>query len=121
MSKTSALVVTLRKWDVDLTPVEDEHGDLIDHERSNEWLTEYTYARRDYPRGPIGKREFAADIASAFESEGLEFSATGNDWAAQPDGPYIPDYSSPVTREVSMHFAEGTPAWVIRDVMELAR
>lgn len=121
MSKTSALVVRINRWTVDLTPVEDEQGDLIDYTRSNEWLSDTTFARRDYPRGPKGKREFAVDIALHIGFAGLEFSATGNDWAAQPDGPYDLYDAVGTQREVSMHFHEGTPAWVIRDVMELAR
>lgn len=117
MSKISSLVVTLTKWEVDLMPVDNEEGDLIDFDRSNEWCREYAYARRDYPRGPEGKREFTADLVDAFEREGLEFSATGNDWAAQVDGPYTVDYATDKRREVSMHFAQGTPSWVIRAVM----
>lgn len=118
MSKTSKLVVTLRKWEVDLTPVEDKDGNLIVMARSNEWLKECTYARRDYARGPEGKAEFIADLIDAFEGEGLTFAATGSDWAAQPDGAYIKDWSTGVQCEVSMHFAPGTPAWVIRAVMK---
>ena len=121
MSRDSKLVVTVRRWDVDLAPMWDENGEMHDTARFNERETETTFARRDYPRGPKGKRELAVDIALHIGFAGLEFSATGNDWAAQPDGPYILDYSTGIEREVSMHFADNTPAWVIRDVMELAR
>lgn len=117
MSKTSKLVVTLRVWDVDLTPIEDEDGNLIDYARSNERLHEYKFPRRDYPRGPKGKAELIADLADTFNRNGVSFAATGNDWAAQPDGPYDLYDREGTQREVSVHFETNTPFWVFRDVM----
>ena len=116
MSKTSKLVVTLHKWEVRTLPVEDEHGDLIDRSIEGERLSEYHYARADYARGPEGKAELIADLIHAFKSEGVDFANTGNDWAAWPE-PSVIDYRDDTQLEVSMHFAERTPAWVVRDVM----
>jgi hypothetical protein len=116
MSKVSKLVVTLTKWEVTGRVVDDGHG-YSDWERLDERSTEYSYARRDYPRGPQGKAEFVADIAQAFKSEYVHFAATNNDWAAQLDGPHVIDYSDGRELEVSMHFADNTPRYVIRDVI----
>lgn len=116
MSKTSNLVVTLRKWEVRTLPVEDDNGDLIDRSIDDERLSEYTYARRDYPRGPEGKAELIADLIAAFKSEYVDFASTGNDWAAWPE-PSVSNYATGEELEVTMHFGQGTPRWVIRDVM----
>lgn len=121
MSRDSKLVVTLTKWDVDYKPVDDEMGNTDYEPHGEPWSTDYEYARRDYARGPEGKAEFVADLIQAFESEGVTFSATGNDWAALPDGSYTVDYREGIQREVSMHFSVKTPAWVIRAVMEGAQ
>jgi hypothetical protein len=116
MSKTSKLVVTLTKWEVEGRVVDDGHGGS-DWERLDATSHEYKYARRDYPRGPEGKAEFIADLVAAFASEYVSFSATNNDWAAQPDGPYTVDYRDGRELEVSMHFGDNTPRYVIRDVI----
>lgn len=120
MSKHSKMIVTLTKWEVDGRVVDDGHGGS-DWERLDERSHEYHYPRRDYPRGPLGKAELVSDLIKAFESEGVEFSATGNDWAALPDGSYTVDYRDGIEREVTMHFADGTPAWIVRAVMAGAR
>lgn len=117
MSRESKMVVTLRVWHVDREPVEDADGD-VDYPIVDEHYSDYTFPRRDYPRGPEGKAELIAALADAFKSEGVDFASTGNDWASLPDGSYTLNYRTGAQREVSVHFALGTPAWVIRDVME---
>lgn len=58
----------------------------------------YDNAREDY---------FEADdideAVRVFEREGLTFAATGNDWAANPDGSRIIDYATAEREETTAH------------------
>jgi hypothetical protein len=64
----------------------------------------------------------ADDIEEAvrvFTREGLTFAASGNDWAANPDGSYISDYATGERREVTAHldgFSDADAAAIIAAV-----
>ena len=60
-------------------------------------LTDDNTTSDSYPVDTVGE---AVDLIL---SEGLTFAATGNDWAAHPDGSYITDYSTGERAEVTAH------------------
>jgi hypothetical protein len=43
------------------------------------------------------------DAIKVIEREGLSFTATGTDWAANPDGSYIANYATGERHEVTAH------------------
>jgi len=45
------------------------------------------------------------DAVNRLQCEGLTFSATGNDWAANPDGSVIVDYATGRREEVTAHLS----------------
>ena len=51
--------------------------------------------------------ESVEDAVHAIESYGLTFAATGNYWAADPDGSRITDYRTGKREEVSAHLEPG--------------
>lgn len=57
----------------------------------------------------------AADL---IRSEGLTFSATGNEWAANPDGSYISNYATGERCETSAHLS-GFPDRVLSAIREV--
>lgn len=58
----------------------------------------------------------AREAAELIQSEGLTFSATGNDWAANPDGSYVSDYVTGERCETSAHLS-GFPDRVVDAIM----
>jgi len=84
----------------------------------------------DFPRDDVRTEDFNWDpredtdeeiidgAVRVFEREGLTFAATGNDWAANPDGTVIVDYGTGEREEVTGHLigftAEQTAAIVER-------
>jgi hypothetical protein len=58
--------------------------------------------------GRCWSREYDVDdidhAVRIIEREGLTFAATGNDWAANPDGSYISDYATGERCAVTAHF-----------------
>lgn len=48
--------------------------------------------------------ETPEEAADLIKSRGLTFSATGNEWAASPDGSFTVDYRQGIEREVTAHF-----------------
>jgi hypothetical protein len=46
------------------------------------------------------------------ERHGLTFSATGTDWAANPDGAYISGYATGENKELTAHLEGFTPAYM---------
>jgi hypothetical protein len=69
----------------------------------------------DFPRDDVRSEDFDFDpqteteeeildgAVRVFEREGLTFSATGNDWAANPDGTVIVNYATAQREEVTGH------------------
>jgi hypothetical protein len=52
------------------------------------------------------------EAVRVFEREGLSFAATGNDWAADPDGSRIVNYATAERHEVSAHLDGFSDAYV---------
>lgn len=63
----------------------------------------------DFPRDDVDTEVFdgigAVEAARLIEREGLSFAATGNEWAADPDGSRIVDYSTGRRVETSAHLS----------------
>ena len=59
----------------------------------------------------------AAVAASTLARHGLSFVATGNDWAADPDGSYVSNYATGERVETSGHFS-GFHARVVAAIMD---
>ena len=74
----------------------------------------------DYPRDDteteIHAGIGAAEAAHLIELEGLSFAATGNDWAADPDGSYVVDYHTGKRCETSAHL-DGFPERVVSAII----
>lgn len=51
----------------------------------------------------------AHDAVDLIMREGLTFAATGNDWAANPDGSRIVDYATAKREETTAHLAGFSP------------
>ncbi len=58
----------------------------------------------------------ASEAARILERHGLSFEATGNAWAADPDGSYIINYATAERIETSGHL-DGFPARVLGAIM----
>lgn len=58
----------------------------------------------------------AREACELIRSEGLTFEATGNDWAANPDGSYVSNYGTGERCEVSAHLS-GFPDRVAAAIM----
>jgi hypothetical protein len=54
----------------------------------------------------------ASEAADILNREGLSFAATGNDWAALPDGSYVVNYGTGEAVEVSGHLSGFAPRLV---------
>lgn len=50
-----------------------------------------------------------SEAVAVIQREGLTFSATGNEWAAHPDGSQIVDYATAEREEVSAHLVNVRP------------
>lgn len=62
----------------------------------------YENARQD--EFEVDDVEEAIDV---FTRHGLSFRASGSDWASDPDGSYVSNYSTGERSEVSGHFVSG--------------
>ena len=51
----------------------------------------------------------AREAADRIRSEGLTFAATGNEWAANPDGSYISNYGTGERCETTAHLSDFHP------------
>ena len=60
----------------------------------------------------------AREAANLIRSEGLTFSATGNEWAASPDGSYVSNYGTGERCETSAHLS-GFPDRVLDAIIEV--
>ena len=58
-----------------------------------------------------------ADLVDAVRRDYVTFTATGTDWASDPDGPQIIDYATAEREEVSWHFDDISPALLSRVIM----
>jgi hypothetical protein len=74
----------------------------------------------DFPRDDTRSEDFDFDVEDAIEGavrliqrEGLTFSATGRDYAANPDGTVIIDYGTAQREEVSAHLIGFTDEQVV--------
>jgi len=59
------------------------------------------------------------EAVKVIEREGLTFAATGNDWAANPDGSFIANYATGERHEVTAHidsFSDEDAAAIIERV-----
>lgn len=61
---------------------------------------------RDDTRTDVHDEITAREAATLIEREGLSFAATGNTWAADPDGSRITNYATGQRVEVSAHLSE---------------
>lgn len=63
----------------------------------------------DYPRDDTRTTVYddvtAREAADIIRREGLSFAATGNDWAANPDGSYVSNYATGERVEESAHLS----------------
>jgi hypothetical protein len=59
----------------------------------------------------------AREAAALIKAEGLTFSATGNDWAANPEGSYVSNYATGERCETSAHLS-GFPDRVVNAIIE---
>lgn len=63
----------------------------------------------DYPHDDVRTEVYdelsASEAARLLEREGLSFAATGNEWAADPDGSYITNYATGERCETSGHLS----------------
>lgn len=75
----------------------------------------------DYPRDDVTTEVHdgltAREAADLLTREGLSFQATGNDWAADPDGTYISNYATGERVETSGHLS-GFPDRVTAAIIE---
>ena len=55
----------------------------------------------------------ASEVARIIRNAGLDFAATGSDWAANPDGSYISNYATGERVAESAHLGDGWPARVV--------
>ena len=58
-----------------------------------------------------------ADLVDAVRRDYVTFTATGTDWASDPDGSQIIDYATGEREEVSWHFDGISPALLSRVIM----
>lgn len=58
-----------------------------------------------------------ADLVASVRADGVTFDATGYDWASDPDGSHIIDYSTAERETVSWHFDGISPALLSRVIM----
>lgn len=65
---------------------------------------------RDDTRADIYRADDAEEAAKWISMEGLTFAATGNEWAADPDGHRTLDYATGRSVEVSAHLSDCTDA-----------
>lgn len=106
MSGTVKIIET--RFTEDEIAVRNEHGDV-------EWYADVPYDdehMRETEYDDLTARE-AADL---IRRRGLTFEATGNDWAADPDGSYISDYATGERTETSAHLS-GFPDRVLNAIM----
>lgn len=64
-------------------------------------------------------REFDSmrELIDAVRRDGVTFAATGNDWAADPDGSYVIDYATAEREAVSWHFDGIAPDMLARVII----
>lgn len=60
----------------------------------------------------------AREAADRIRREGLTFAATGNEWAANPDGSYISNYGTGERCETTAHLSEFHPR-VVDAIMQV--
>ena len=58
-----------------------------------------------------------AELVDAVRRDYVTFTATGTDWASDPDGSQIIDYATGEREEVSWHFDGISPALLSRVIM----
>lgn len=58
----------------------------------------------------------AREAVDLIDRAGLSFAATGNDWAADPDGSYVSDYATGERTETSAHLS-GFPDRVLTAII----
>ena len=58
-----------------------------------------------------------ADLVDAVRRDYVTFTATGTDWASDPDGSQIIDYATAERESVSWHFDGISPALLSRVIM----
>lgn len=58
-----------------------------------------------------------SEAVDVFRRHGVSFAATGNDWAADPDGSYVSNYSTGENVETTGHFEDDFPADAIAAVI----
>ena len=68
-------------------------GDIPREAYENAVSEDYDFDREDAVEGAV----------RVIQREGLTFSATGNDWAANPDGTVIVDYATAEREETTAH------------------
>jgi hypothetical protein len=70
----------------------------------------------DFPRDVTATDVYssvtAKEAADILIREGLSFDATGNDWAADPDGSYVTNYATGQRCETSGHLSDFDPRLV---------
>jgi hypothetical protein len=70
----------------------------------------------DFPRDDttmdVYSNVTAKEAADVLIREGLSFDATGNDWAADPDGSYVTNYATGQRCEISGHLSDFDPRLV---------
>lgn len=59
----------------------------------------------------------AREAADLLKREGLTFAATGNEWAADPDGSYVSNYATGERTETTGHLS-GFPDRVLNAIIE---
>ena len=96
------------RYTEDEIAVRDENGDTV----------EYVDPPRDdaHTRTTVYDDLSARDAVRIIRRHGLTFEATGNDWAANPDGAYISDYATGERTETSAHLS-GFPDRVLSAIM----
>lgn len=74
----------------------------------------------DVPRDDVREDEWcdihATEAAQILQREGLSFAATGNDWAALPDGSFTVDFGQGIECELSGHLS-GFPDRLVQAII----
>ena len=71
------------------------------------------------PRPRSSSATTVEEAVRVIQREGLTFAATGNDWAANPDGTIITDYATAEREETTAHlhgFSEAHTALIMAGV-----
>lgn len=107
MTKGTVTVHEVR-YTEDEIAVRDEHG-------NTEWYADPPYDD-EHTTTTVHDDLSARDAVRIIQRHGLTFEATGNDWAANPDGSYISDYATGERTETSAHLS-GFPDRVVDAIM----